>query len=144
MCVAAYLDIVQASDDISPLPQMCNIPNLSARLDLLLTMRELPICMEDLTPVRLALQAPHMHLSVMFVSACLCFSCLPSLFFSELCWIAYWWGTFRTSCQYRMHLFQEGRLFLDAFIITFKLQWAACVCVCVCVFVCVGVCVCVW
>ncbi|KTF82493.1 hypothetical protein cypCar_00030376, partial [Cyprinus carpio] len=30
--------------------EMCNIPNLSARLDLLLTMRELPICMEDLTP----------------------------------------------------------------------------------------------
>uniref|UniRef100_A0A8C1L8I6 Formin-like protein 13 n=1 Tax=Cyprinus carpio TaxID=7962 RepID=A0A8C1L8I6_CYPCA len=31
--------------------EMCNIPNLSARLDLLLTMRELPICMEDLTPL---------------------------------------------------------------------------------------------
>ncbi|KAL1250413.1 hypothetical protein QQF64_021418, partial [Cirrhinus molitorella] len=30
--------------------EMCNIPNLSARLDLLLMMRELPICMEDLTP----------------------------------------------------------------------------------------------
>lgn len=31
--------------------EMCNIPNLSARLDLLLTLRELPICMEDLTPL---------------------------------------------------------------------------------------------
>ncbi|XP_016134729.1 formin-like protein 3 [Sinocyclocheilus grahami] len=31
--------------------EMCNISNLSARLDLLLTMRELPICMEDLTPL---------------------------------------------------------------------------------------------
>ncbi|XP_056306021.1 uncharacterized protein LOC130217833 isoform X2 [Danio aesculapii] len=31
--------------------EMCNIPNLSAHLDLLLTMRELPISMEDLTPL---------------------------------------------------------------------------------------------
>ncbi|XP_077074982.1 uncharacterized protein LOC143725957 [Siphateles boraxobius] len=31
--------------------EMCNIPDLSARLDLLLTLRELPICMEDLTPL---------------------------------------------------------------------------------------------
>jgi len=64
---------------------MCNIPDLSARLDLLLTLRELPICMEDLTPVRLALQTPHMHLSVMFVSACLgCSFSFASLFLNYL------------------------------------------------------------
>ncbi|XP_051517827.1 uncharacterized protein LOC127419985 [Myxocyprinus asiaticus] len=31
--------------------EMCNIPNLSTCLDLMLTLRELPICMEDLTPL---------------------------------------------------------------------------------------------
>nr|XP_055044837.1 formin-H isoform X2 [Misgurnus anguillicaudatus] len=31
--------------------EMCHIPNLSAQLDLLLMLRELPICMEDLTPL---------------------------------------------------------------------------------------------
>ncbi|XP_056589332.1 formin-H [Triplophysa dalaica] len=31
--------------------EMCYIPNLSSRLDLLLMLRELPICMEDLTPL---------------------------------------------------------------------------------------------
>lgn len=79
-----FVTLFRLSYDISPLPQMCNIPNLSARLDLLLTLRELPICMEDLTPVRLALQTPHMHLSVMFVSGCLGFSCLLPLFFTLL------------------------------------------------------------
>ncbi|XP_016310071.1 formin-J-like [Sinocyclocheilus anshuiensis] len=38
--------------------EMCSILNLSTRLDLLLTMRELPICMEDLTP--LIIQKIHM------------------------------------------------------------------------------------
>ncbi|XP_005162511.3 uncharacterized protein isoform X2 [Danio rerio] len=38
--------------------EMCNIPNLSAHLDLLLTMRELPISMEDLAP--LIIQKIHM------------------------------------------------------------------------------------
>ncbi|KAL4623748.1 formin-like protein 13 [Arapaima gigas] len=32
-------------------PQMCNIPYLSAQLDLLLTVRELPVSMEDLHPL---------------------------------------------------------------------------------------------
>lgn len=31
--------------------QMCNIPFLSTQLDLLLTLRELPISMNDLQPV---------------------------------------------------------------------------------------------
>lgn len=32
---------------------MCNIPNLSTQLNLLLTLRELPISMNDLQPVSL-------------------------------------------------------------------------------------------
>ena len=38
-----------------PLLQMCNIPFLSKQLDLLLTLRELPISMSDLQPVSLLL-----------------------------------------------------------------------------------------
>lgn len=33
--------------------QMCNIPQLSTQLDLLLTLRELPISIDDLQPVSL-------------------------------------------------------------------------------------------
>lgn len=40
------------------LPQMCNIPGLSTQLDLLLTLRELPISMSDLQPVSPARRRP--------------------------------------------------------------------------------------
>src|SRR4029434_6340505 len=41
--------------------QMCNISYLSSRLDLLLTLRELPITMEDLEPVRYTHAWRHTH-----------------------------------------------------------------------------------
>lgn len=57
-CRGPAANTLPLSLSLLSLPQMCNIPGLSTQLDLLLTLRELPISMSDLQPVSPARRRP--------------------------------------------------------------------------------------
>lgn len=63
VCTLCDCNLLILYNCFNPL-QMCNIPYLSTRLDLLMTLRELPISMEDLQPVSSLWLCPNINISI--------------------------------------------------------------------------------